>query len=89
MPRFPVAFGKRRSTANQLNLEDVPVTGSSFRVLERTEVTNGKSFDGGARLAAARAQHMPQTSVSAISLEDNLFAGLSVNTNNRYAPTIA
>ena len=83
MPRFPVAFGKRKSTANQLNYDDVSVTGPSFRVLERAEVGAGKSFDGGARLAAARGQHMPQTSVSAISLEDNLFAGLSVNTGNR------
>ena len=76
MPRFPVAFGKRKSTANIL--EDVPVAGPSFRVLDRTELASGKSFDGGARLAA-KTQHLPQASVSSIYVEDNIFAGLNTN----------
>ena len=49
MPRFPVAFGRRRSTVTD-DFQNVPVTeGSSFRVLERSEVATGKSFEGGAK----------------------------------------
>lgn len=76
MPRFPVAFGRRKSAAD--SLENVPAAEPSFRVLERAEVVNGKSFDGGARLAA-RTHHLPQTSVSGISIEDNIFADLKTN----------
>lgn len=72
MPRFPVAFGRRKSTAD--NLENAPV-GPSFRVLERTEVAGGKSFDGGARLSA-KTHHLPKTSVENINVEDNIFADL-------------
>lgn len=72
MPRFPVAFGRRKSTAD--TLENAPV-GPSFRVLERTEVAVGKSFDGGARLSA-KTHHLPKTSVENINVEDNIFADL-------------
>jgi hypothetical protein len=78
MPRFPVAFGKRKSTAE--NFENVSVAEHSFRVLDRSEVTGGKSFDGGATLAP-RSHTMPQTIVSdAASVdEDNIFADLKTN----------
>lgn len=79
MPRFSVAFGRRKSPANDLG-NDV-IAGPSFRVLDRSEVAPGKSFDGGARLAAkshAYAKH----SVSDIRVEeDNLFADLKPQTN--------
>ncbi|KAK3362839.1 hypothetical protein B0T25DRAFT_443518 [Lasiosphaeria hispida] len=73
MPRFSVAFGRRKSTAE--NIENSPVTESSFRVLERTEVPSGKSFDGGVRLAT-KPPPLPKTSRSDSAVEDNIFAGL-------------
>ncbi|KAM7197653.1 hypothetical protein V8F20_006543 [Naviculisporaceae sp. PSN 640] len=77
MPRFPVAFGRRKSTAD--NLENAPVE-PSFRVLERSEVAGGKSFDGGARLAAARTQTLPNIhKPSRSELDDNIFADLKPN----------
>ncbi|ROW11372.1 hypothetical protein VMCG_01060 [Cytospora schulzeri] len=76
MPRF--AFGKRKSTASSDN--DLTTT-PSFRVLDRSEVVteaNGKSFHGGANLSAKR-QTFPRTTVSDISLEDNIFAEYKPN----------
>jgi len=80
MPRFSVAFGRRKSTAD--NLDNDVIAEPSFRVLDRSEVAPppGKSFDGGASYAAkthAYAKH----SVSDIRVEDNLFADLKPQTN--------
>ncbi|KAK0730580.1 hypothetical protein B0H67DRAFT_596686 [Lasiosphaeris hirsuta] len=72
MPRFSVAFGRRKSTAE--NIENALVTEPSFRVLERTEVS-GKSFDGGSRLAT-KPPPVPKTSRSDSAVEDNIFADL-------------
>jgi hypothetical protein len=86
MPRFPVNFGKRKSTAD--NLENAsPITEPSFRVLDRAEVTGGKSFDGGARLGGRPLVGAPRPLISdAASMDDdNIFAGLKTN---RYAPSI-
>lgn len=81
MPRFPVAFGRRKSTAD--NLENAPITQPSFRVLDRSQVGGGQSsFDGGARLAA-RARTYSKASMSDITVEDNIFADLKTN---RYVP---
>lgn len=74
MGRF--AFGKRRSAAESEN----DIAAPSFRVLERTDVSDGANFDGGARLSK-KTHAMPQTSLSEISLEDNIFAELKPNTN--------
>lgn len=67
MPRFSVAFTKRKSAAD--DLEHVPVTAPeqpSFHVIERHEVASGRSFDGGARLARALRSAAPkQASASA------------------------
>lgn len=76
MPRFPVNF-RRKSTAQDDS--NGPVAEPSFRVLDRGEPANVKSFDGGARMA--RAAHRPKTSTSEVVMEDNLFAGLN---HNRY-----
>jgi hypothetical protein len=73
MPRFSVGFGRRKSTADNLN---DAIAEPSFRVLDRTEVV-GKSFDGGARLSA-KTHHMPTTSVD-INVEDNIFAEMKAN----------
>ena len=79
MPRFPVAFGRRRSTVD--NPENAPLAEPSFRVLERNQVAAapGKSFDGGARLAA-KTQHLANPSISSqLTAEDNIFADLKTN----------
>jgi hypothetical protein len=92
MPRFPVAFGKRRSAAHE-NVADAP----TFRVLERTEVMagagggSGGSGGSGARsLDAGSTMGRPLTSTprtqaqpDMVSAEDNMFAGLKIN---RYVP---
>ncbi|KAK7739921.1 hypothetical protein SLS53_005514 [Cytospora paraplurivora] len=71
MPRF--AFGKRKSTAGIENDLATP----SFRVLDRSEVVtedpHGRTFAGGANLSA-KTHTLPRTTVSSISLEDNIFA---------------
>lgn len=77
MPRFPVTFRRKSTAAEDPN---GPIAEHSFRVLERSEVSNGKSFDGGARLAKMTGT-APKTSISDLATEDNLFAGLK---NNRY-----
>lgn len=74
MPRFPVTFRRKSTAAEDPN---GPVAEHSFRVLERAEVSSGKSFDGGVRLARMTGS-APRPNVAA---EDNLFAGLK---NNRY-----
>lgn len=76
MPRFPVNF-RRKSTAEDPH---GPIAEPSFRVLERSQVSTGKSFDGGARLAKMTAG-APKSNIPDIAVEDNLFAGLK---NNRY-----
>jgi hypothetical protein len=83
MPRFSVAFGRRKSTAD--NLENAAVTGSSFRVLERTEVVGSKPFDGGVRLAAMT-HSLHKSTGSDVTVDDNIFADLK---SNRYVPSLA
>lgn len=76
MPRFSVAFGRRRSTAD--SLENAAPTGPSFRVLERTEVVSAKPFDGGMRLTSTtHSLHKP--TASDVTADDNIFAGLKSN----------
>ena len=77
MPRFSVAFGRRKSGAD--NFDNVPpTTESSFRVLERTEVGGGKSFDGGAALVTK--QHRgDKKNGSDVTIEDNIFANFKSN----------
>ncbi|KAI2781723.1 hypothetical protein F4815DRAFT_72335 [Daldinia loculata] len=72
MPRFPVTFRRKSTAAEDPN---GPVAEHSFRVLERAEVSSGKSFDGGVRLARMTGS-APRPNVAA---EDNLFAGLKNN----------
>ncbi|OAQ72834.1 hypothetical protein VFPPC_00699 [Pochonia chlamydosporia 170] len=81
MPRFSVAFSKRKPAADVV--ENVPVTNSeapSFRVIERSEIQNGRSFDGGARLARASKSFPIKTNhLVDFEQEDNMFADLKVN----------
>jgi len=76
MPRFSVPFGRRKSGAD--NLENVAPAESSFRVLERSEVVPGKSFDGGVPVAQ---RPQAKRSGSDVTVDDNIFAGLK---SNRY-----
>ncbi|KAH6854380.1 hypothetical protein B0I37DRAFT_28838 [Chaetomium sp. MPI-CAGE-AT-0009] len=76
MPRFSVAFGRRRSTAD--NLENAAVTGPSFRVLERTEVVGNKPFEGGVKpTTTTHSLHRPTR--SDVTVDDNIFADLKPN----------
>ncbi|KAI1209089.1 uncharacterized protein F4807DRAFT_109900 [Annulohypoxylon truncatum] len=77
MPRFPVTFRRKSTAAEDPN---GPIAEHSFRVLERSEVSSGKSFDGGARLARmTAAAPKPNIHHSDLAAEDNLFAGLKNN----------
>ncbi|KAH6625955.1 hypothetical protein B0J18DRAFT_408344 [Chaetomium sp. MPI-SDFR-AT-0129] len=76
MPRFSVAFGRRKSTAD--NLENAAVTGPSFRVLERTEVVGPKTFDGGAGLTTTT-HSIHRSTDSNVTVDDNIFADLKPN----------
>lgn len=75
MPRFPVSFGRRRSTAD--NLDNAAAAEPSFRVLERPDASNEKSFDGGARLSNYKPTHPKgNMSVDLSPMDDNIFADL-------------
>ncbi|CRK40252.1 hypothetical protein BN1723_015689 [Verticillium longisporum] len=82
MPRFSVGFGRRKSTAAEDVFQNVEVASnepSSFRVLERTDVSAGKSFDGGVRMGMGRATTSTvyqKPNLSQSSVEDNMFADL-------------
>jgi hypothetical protein len=80
MPRFSVAFTKRKSAADAA--ENAPMTPQetpSFRVIERSELENGRSFDGGARMARASKSFPVKTSLVDLGQEDNMFADLKIN----------
>ncbi|RSL43485.1 hypothetical protein CEP53_011675 [Fusarium sp. AF-6] len=78
MPRFGVAFNRRKSTATSEDLRHGSVTPeqSSFRVIERNDPSIGKSFDGGARMARASGSHASRPSQLDLDGEDNMFADL-------------
>ncbi|KAI2629590.1 hypothetical protein GGR54DRAFT_268816 [Hypoxylon sp. NC1633] len=75
MPRFPVTFRRKSTAAEDPNGH---IAEPSFRVLERSEVGNGKSFDGGARLAKMTAA-APKSNFSDLATQDNLFVGMKNN----------
>ncbi|KAL2020172.1 hypothetical protein VTK56DRAFT_8696 [Thermocarpiscus australiensis] len=76
MPRFSVSFGRRKSTAD--TVENAAVTGSSFRVLERSEVVAPKAFDGGVK-PAVTTHAFHRSAGSDVTVDDNIFAGLKSN----------
>ncbi|KAL2756181.1 hypothetical protein ACRALDRAFT_2042370 [Sodiomyces alcalophilus JCM 7366] len=78
MPKFSVGFGRRKPSAADEELQNAPTSGGpSFRVLTRTEVGTGKTFDGGARMAKTTTLPIHRPSLSQTSVEDNMFAGLA------------
>ena len=79
MPRFPVPFGKRRSTAS--SHDHAPVE-PSFRVLERPDASNVKSFDTGKGMTAFAKPHQPAKPAMSVDLspmDDNIFADMKSN----------
>jgi hypothetical protein len=77
MPRFSAAFSRRKSSADELqNALITPTEQHSFRVMERSDVANGKGFDGGARMARASGAALAKTSHPDIDQDDNMFANL-------------
>ncbi|KAK0733346.1 hypothetical protein B0T26DRAFT_736294 [Lasiosphaeria miniovina] len=82
MPRFPAAFSRRKSTAD--NLDNAQANEPSFRVLERPDVAGGKSFDGAVRLTTKthtfpKTNVPPRTNRPALNIKDNIFADLKSN----------
>lgn len=77
MPRFGVAFNRRRSTVTSEDFQHGQVAPEqpSFRVIERNDPAVNKSFDGGARMARASG-HVSRPSQLELDVEDNMFADL-------------
>ncbi|KAI1326198.1 hypothetical protein F5Y16DRAFT_235277 [Xylariaceae sp. FL0255] len=75
MPRFPVNF-RRKSTAN--DDPNANPAAPSFRVLERPDAGNIKSFDGGVKMSRGAAA-VANPHIHELASEDNLFAGLESN----------
>ncbi|KAG5985222.1 hypothetical protein E4U55_000045 [Claviceps digitariae] len=80
MPRFSVAFTKRKSASEGLDNVTLPSTDSpSFRVIDRAELANERSFDGGARLQRASKSFPLKPNLLDLGAEENMFADLKVN----------
>ncbi|KAK0656031.1 hypothetical protein B0T16DRAFT_424695 [Cercophora newfieldiana] len=78
MPRFSVAFGRRKSGADNFDNAS-PVAEPSFRVLERSEVSTGGSFDGGLKLAAKTHPPSGRSGSVDVAMDDNIFSDLKPN----------
>ncbi|KAK7430818.1 hypothetical protein QQZ08_002607 [Neonectria magnoliae] len=79
MPRFGVAFNRRKSTATSEDFQHGQVAPEqpSFRVIERNDPAVNRSFDGGARMARASVSHVPRPSHQLeLDAEDNMFSDL-------------
>ncbi|KAF4992756.1 hypothetical protein FGRMN_6966 [Fusarium graminum] len=87
--RFGVAFNRRKSTATSEDFQHASVTPeqSSFRVIERTDPSVGKSFDGGARMARASGGYIPKHNHLELDTEDNMFADLKSGNRHSNAST--
>jgi hypothetical protein len=85
MPRFSAPFNRRKSAAASEELQNAqshsiaPVEQPSFRVIERKDVMNGKSFDGGARMARASGSNTPKRHYLEPEAEENMFADMKNN----------
>lgn len=80
MPRFSVAFSKRKSAADELTPPHAPaVEQPSFRVIERHDVSSGRSFDGGVRMTRASRVAAPQLNPTEPEAPENMFADLKAN----------
>ncbi|TVY52763.1 hypothetical protein LCER1_G004774 [Lachnellula cervina] len=78
MPRFPKAFGRRKSNANVLeDVPDVPVGEGTFKVFDRTGVAS-KSFDGGVKFAKVINGQTARPKTSHLE-DDNMFMNINNN----------
>lgn len=75
--RFSAAFRRKSSTSPDEFQIQPPNNEQSFRVLERGQPQNGRTFDGGARMARASAHLTHKPTFSDTEVEDNMFAGLN------------
>ncbi|KID77324.1 uncharacterized protein G6M90_00g098540 [Metarhizium brunneum] len=88
MPRFSVAFTKRKSAADvHENAPMAPQEAPSFRVIERSEIQGGRSFDGGARMAKPSKSFPVKTNLVDLGAEDNMFADLKINRGSNISNT--
>lgn len=72
MPRFSVAFARRKSNADDIeNAEVMPPGQGTFRVLERHDYSGVKSFDGGVKMARATKPDF--------QADDNIFSDMKAN----------
>ncbi|PNP38241.1 hypothetical protein TGAMA5MH_09813 [Trichoderma gamsii] len=77
MPRFSVAFARRKSNADELeNAEVTPPGQGTFRVLERHDYSGVKSFDGGVKMARANGAMLAKPDFQA---DDNMFSDMKAN----------
>ncbi|PTB36907.1 uncharacterized protein TrAFT101_007232 [Trichoderma asperellum] len=77
MPRFSVAFARRKSTADDIeNAEVTPPGQGTFRVLERHDYSGVKSFDGGVKMAKANGAMLSKPDFQA---DDNMFSDMKAN----------
>lgn len=77
MPRFSVAFARRKSNADELeNAEVTPPGQGTFRVLERHDYSGVKSFDGGVKMARASGAMLAKPDFQA---DDNMFSDMKAN----------
>ena len=80
MPRFPVAFGKRKQAAPADGYQHAQTgEASSFRVLDRAEVTSGKEAVHGVQGQGEPAQARKSSMSIDVYSEDSLFADLPYN----------
>lgn len=78
MPKFPKAFGRRKSNGTPFeDIPDVPAGESTFKVFERLD-GGSRSFDGGVKFARALNGSTTRPRTSHLE-EDNMFDNLGNN----------
>lgn len=78
MPKFPKAFGRRKSNGNAFeDVPDVPAGESTFKVFERPDRLGegSKSFDGGVKFAKVMNGSTSRPKTSHLE-DDNMFANM-------------
>ncbi len=74
MPKFPKGFGRRKSTANELDNVQGAVAEPSFKVFDREE-SGSKSFDGGNKFAKSATAPALRPKTSVVD-DDNMFESI-------------
>lgn len=79
MPRFSGAFGWRKSSADEFHVAETSPDQPSFRVLERNQPADGRTFDGGVKMSRPNGQSQHRPTNSDPEADDNIFSGLNAN----------